>query len=289
MTETQKGASTPSTMENGHGISFDEMRVLLDYTIRHGLDQECTFVNSLGKKLAEETAAKANSPSIESVCLYAKLCMLTKPITGRSLRLTSEVDRYLRSIVWLAVLFLVIVVANESLTAVYLNIEPGKDPSFPFILQRYILNPVAPFIWGALGSCVFLLKRLSDLAAAGAFNRHKLKGWQTRIVLGAVLGGLMQFIFNADSFSGDKLYLGANAVAFITGVGVRVVYGAIEKAVALLAEKLDLKGLSQGSRNLSVISWLNEQLAKTSASEEIEKHKLLTELLNEINKPKPNV
>jgi len=284
MTENPKVASTSSpAADNGHGISFKEMRSLLDYTIRHGLDRDCIFINSLGKRLEEETAAKER-PSIETVCLYAKLCLLTKPITGRSLRSTSELEDHLASIARMAVVFLFIAIANESLNVAHADATSG----ILFALHSYLLNPVAPFVWGALGSCVFLLKRLSDLAAAGAFDRYKLQGWKTRIVLGAILGGIMQFIYDPNSFASSGINLDANAVAFITGVGVRVVYGAIEKTIALLAEKLNLKSLSQQHEGSPVVSWLNEQLAKTDADKEAEKRKLLMELLDEANQPKSN-
>ncbi len=284
MTETQKGASTPSTADNGHGISFKEIRSLLDYTIRHGFDRDCIFIKSLGKQLEEETAAKER-PSIETVCLYAKLCLLTTPITGRSLRSTSQLEDYLANIARMAVVFLFIAIANESLNAAYTDVT---NSGILFGLHRYLLNPIAPFIWGALGSCVFLLKRLSDLAAAGAFDRYKLQGWKTRIVLGAILGGIMQFIYDPSSFVGSGLNLDANAVAFITGVGVRVVYGAIEKTIALLAETLNLKSLSRQHEGSPVVSWLNEQLAKTDSDKEEEKRRLLMELLDEANQPKSN-
>jgi len=284
MTENLKLTSTSPIAENGLGISFLEVRTLLNYTIRHGLDRDCTFISSLGKQLEEESSAKER-PSIETICLYAKLCLLTKPVTGRSLCSTSQLESCLTNIARMAVIFLVTAIANESLNAVYTDTTSG---GVLFDLHRYFLNPIAPFVWGALGSCVFLLKRLSDLAAVGAFDRYKLQGWKTRIVLGAILGGIMQFIYDPTSFAGNGLNLDANAVAFITGVGVRVVYGAIEKTIAVLAEKLNLKTLSQENEGSPVASWLNEQLAKTDSGKETEKRKLLMGLLDEINRPKPN-
>ncbi|MFC1684623.1 hypothetical protein ACFL0R_04010 [Pseudomonadota bacterium] len=280
MAEPQQAHTSDTEID---GIGYKEIRTLLDYAARHGLDQDCTIINTIGTKLEEETAASSASPSLELICLYSKLCLITKPVTGRSLRSTKALGRYLTNIARMAVGFLVIAVANESLNVMYQGVQSG---GFLFGLHRYLLGPIAPFIWGGLGSCVFLLKRLSDLAAAGAFDPYKLQGWKTRIVLGAILGGIMQFIYDPQSFSGGGLNLDANAVAFITGVGVRVVYGAIEKTVAVLAEKLNLESLYQQQEGSPVVAWLNTQLATTDTEKEPEKRKLILAMIDELNQPK---
>ncbi len=116
---------------------------------------------------------------------------------------------------------------------------------------------------------------------------YKLQGWKTRIVLGAVLGGIMQFIYDSKSFTTAGLHLDANAIAFLTGVGVRVVYGVIKKTIGVLAEKLNLEALrQQKSGSTPVTTWLREKLAKTDPEKEPEKRRLLLNLLDDVGKPK---
>jgi hypothetical protein len=286
---SEKATETHTVSRRQGGITLGEVRTLVDYAIRQGLDPEGKIVQPL------EGALDATTDSVEDdrappdiLVLYGKLCRLATPVTGRSLGDTGVMRRY---VLWIAIysgVFLVAALANEALgtaLADYAEAEEGWQVG-ALVLHLYVLDPITPFLWGALGSCVYLLKRLTDLAAEGQFDRFKLQGWKTRVLLGAILGGIMQYVYDPASFTEPGLRLDANAVAFLAGIGVRVVYGAIERTVALLGQKLNLDALRrERGRSSPVVGFLTEELAKVDPEKEPERRKMLQALLNKASTP----
>ena len=123
-------------------------------------------------------------------------------------------------------------------------VSPEEGPLVFWLgVKRYVWDYLTPFFWGGLGSCIYLIKKIQDKSADFQYEHAKLRGWIPRILLGAILGATMQFIFDPSSFGEGVGHLNANAIAFLTGIGVKVVYGAIEKLVATLADRLGLKQL----------------------------------------------
>lgn len=116
--------------------------------------------------------------------------------------------------------------------------------------QRYVLNNLSPFFWGGLGACVYLMKRLTDLAGDRAFDRKQMQGWQTRILLGAILGAVIQYIYSPTKIAETGVSIDLKALAFLTGLGVKVVYGAIEKTLDVLAQKMNLSAIRADEKSL---------------------------------------
>ena len=129
--------------------------------------------------------------------------------------------------------------------------------SFVAGFQEYLLDPLSPMAWAGLGSCVYLLKRLTDIAAERQFDSAFLQGWKTRILLGAVLGGVILYIFDTDFIVGTEF--DSNGVAFLTGLGVKVVYGALEKLVDTLAIIRDYTIESTGRISQGVAEFVNQR------------------------------
>ena len=132
------------------------------------------------------------------------------------------------------------------------------------------------------GSCVYLLKTLSDRASERSFDRRQLQGWGTRIMLGAILGAVVQYLYNPASFTTEAFKLDASAVAFFTGVGVKVVYGAIEKTIDMLASKMNLAAIRRGQTpNETVAAYISQLAGKTRDDGE---RKLLQKLSDNLSK-----
>jgi hypothetical protein len=280
----------------GCEISIPEVCALVDYTIREGKDQDVAVVGLLMEELAAHSENRR--PSLETLHLYAKLCVLTRLVNGRTLRETTT-----KNLVWGAfggisaytLLFLTLALGAEILSTFFADFPaPEKGAaSYPwFLLYQYGLDPLRPLFWGGLGSCVFLLKRLSDFAADSTYTRDKIHGWNTRILLGAVLGGILQYIFVPKVQAGggtEAVQLGANAVAFLAGVGVKVVYGAIEKTVDLLADKLNLSSLRTAKANPpDIAGFLMQELARADPTDpaQAQRIKLLREMIDTAGNPR---
>ena len=275
----------------------DEITALIRYASERGIDPDGAILGNLSKALrARATGAgeglgfakgEGTEAAHETVLkYYSQLTKLTYPVNGRTLLDTERVFRNLGWIFFWTFFFLILAVGNKIL---YLWFEdlPEPEEGWPLYLlnvQRYVLDYLSPFFWGGLGSCVFLLKTLSDKAAERSFDHRQLQGWGTRIVLGAVLGAVVQYVYNPASFTTESFRLDASAVAFLTGVGVKVVYGAIEKTIDVLASKMSLDTLRRARAPAEpVLAYLDQALAKTR---DPDKRKLLTELIGELGRPK---
>ena len=99
---------------------------------------------------------------------------------------------------------------------------------------------VAPAIWGGIGACVFLMKRLSDKLFEMAYEASRLRGDVTRIVLGAMLGVVVVVLFFPDF--GEQIQFGDAGLApvtaaFVAGLGVKPVYAGFESLSEELARR----------------------------------------------------
>lgn len=284
-----------------------EVTALLKYASERSVDQECSLTTPLYMAIQQLQAASETSESSQVdpelrakldelrariTCLYSKLAKLTFPVSGRTLIQTDEkYDSAVLPLKLFTMLFLFLAIGNEVLKA-WLGDMPEPEEGWLLVLinfRRYVLDYCTPFFWGALGSMAYLLKRLSDFAEERTFDYSSSHGWTTRIFLGAMLGGVIQFIYDPSVFvnadAGFKL--NANALGFLTGVGVKVVYGAIEKTIDTLASKMNLDAIrTTKSDTASIRVYLNDQLANTNRETEPEKRKLLLALLDNVQDSK---
>lgn len=83
-----------------------------------------------------------------------------------------------------------------------------------------------PVLWGGLGACVFLTKRISDKLFELAYEESRMRGDLTRVFLGSMLGVVVVSIFSQDGQTTSRLSLAT--VAFVSGLGVNPVYKAFE-------------------------------------------------------------
>ena len=82
------------------------------------------------------------------------------------------------------------------------------------------------------------MKLYSDLANDKAFDADRVDGWGSRIVLGALLGGIIQYIYSPAFLTSSGI--DGLALAFLVGLSVKVVYGALEKTIEIIADKMNL-------------------------------------------------
>ncbi len=97
-------------------------------------------------------------------------------------------------------------------------------------------------VWGGIGSCIFLMKRISDKLFAQAYDSAKVRGDVTRIFLGSMLGVCVLLLFfpelSESSTDLGDVKIGPAATAFVAGLGVKPVYAAFETLSEELAVRL---------------------------------------------------
>ena len=102
---------------------------------------------------------------------------------------------------------------------------------------------LVPALWGAVGACTFLAKKISDRLATMTYEKNRAKGFATRIFLGSMLGLVADIVFfGTENMIGQEevsqLRLGSIVVAFIVGLSVKPFYGALEALNENISAKL---------------------------------------------------
>lgn len=281
----------PGTGDRSPGlIKLEEVAALLRYASDKGIDPDGRVTGPLHDLVARGIAGPLTDEDKRNIfLLYTQLNNLTPAeITGATLIDSSQADvsiRAVRILTWYVVFPLIVL---NGVTEAWLGDAPEPEEGALLVLvnlQRYVLGFITPFLWGALGSCVYLLKRYSDLAEDRVFSAGSLQGWGTRITLGAILGGVVQFIYDSSAFTSAGLQLDANAMGFLAGIGVKVVYGALEKTIEALGSAMNLDALRKAKTEKSEIrSFINQEIAKLGDTEEDQaKRKVLAAVLANLN------
>lgn len=271
-------------------LTVDEVDALVRYAAEAGVDPQGTTLAALQEALTDFQKASAEECGKKHDVLisrYAALSALTRPVNGRTLLDTRCANRRIFPLFLLTLVLLVVAVGNEVLISWLSEIDTpeGGWPMFFWFVQKHVLEHISPFVWGGLGACVYLLKKLYDIAQDRYFDRSKLHGWFLRVILAAVLGAVVLYLFDPAALAGEGVPLDKKAVAFLVGLGVKVVYGALEKAVDELAKKLNLVAIRrEHARTTDARVFLGQKLGEKAATEDAERQRVLNELLNELDR-----
>lgn len=218
-------------------VSEDEVFALLEYSARQGIAKD--KINALSVAIHAEEQDHS-----EIATRYADLAAETQPINGRTLIDSS--DRQIRRLFGIgtaAVVFFILAFGNEIADRWMADLVTPEDTPMWWQIKHYAWDLLTPALWGGLGSCVFLLKRVQDLAADLEYEHDRFCGWFTRILIGGILASAVLSVFDPASFTGGQVALSSNALAFLVGVGVKAIYGAIERVIDEFAKKFGLQSV----------------------------------------------
>ena len=205
-------------------VPVDEVYALLEFAAARGL--EPGTVKALSAVIHEPdpnpTTVAAN---------YTRLTALTHPVTGRTVLHSRQHARRLWQILLVTTIAFVLAVGNYIADNWVSDLLLPEEQPLWLDLKQYAWDYLTPFFWGCLGSCVFLLKRVQDAARAHEYDRHLMQGWGVRVVIGGVLASIVLIMFDPSMLSTETLPLRPAAIAFLTGLGVKAVYGGLERLV----------------------------------------------------------
>ena len=230
-------------------INVKEIKLLLRYAIERGLDSEGQITNPLHAALSDYERADDGSEAKRDaggrlLNFYGRLAAKTYgqlQVNGRTILETMDKSRWpFRWVLFAGILFFILSMGTEILDLFYKDyLEPEEGvPLFIVNVHRYILTYLSPFLWGGLGACVYLVKRLADARANLQFERQRFQGLSAHIGLGALLGAVVVLIYGEENFTQSEFNLDANTLAFFVGVGVRVFYSLIESTIETVADGL---------------------------------------------------
>ena len=125
--------------------------------------------------------------------------------------------------------------------------DPNTLTSFCKFLYYCVTDTahlLMPALWGAIGACVYLMKRISDKLGKLAYEQSRQQGNEARILLGAVLAVVtVEIIFStqSQSMAADDANLGPMALAFVVGLSIKPIYAAFETLVEGMAQRFQTK------------------------------------------------
>ena len=112
-------------------------------------------------------------------------------------------------------------------------------------IAYWSVSDLAPLIlaavWGGIGSCIFLMKRLSDKLFQMAYEKSRQKGDIARIFVGAFLGVAVVEIFFPEydqSLAVGEVSFGPSIAALAVGLSVKPIYAAFETAAESIAARI---------------------------------------------------
>lgn len=224
----------------------DEVNALIRYATEQSIDQEGNILGPLNKALYAYIQADPSDRVNQSeavLTLYTRLTALTRPVNGRTLLDTNNPGCIFLWIGLITIILLVCGLGTSMLGDWFANHPEPEEGCLLnlYLIHQHILILLEPFFWGCLGACVYLFKTLSDYLQNRAFDKERLHGWILRIALGGILALVVVRLFDLKELGTiEGANIDAIAVAFLVGLGVKVVYGAFEKMVEVLAEKMNL-------------------------------------------------
>lgn len=119
-------------------------------------------------------------------------------------------------------------------------IPPTETTNYLYFLVGTLSTFLVPAVWGGIGACVFLTKRISDKLFEMAYEEARLRGAGTRIFLGSMLGVVVVVLFFpnfGEQIRLGEVNLGPATAAFIAGLGVKPVYAAFESLSEGLSQR----------------------------------------------------
>ena len=116
----------------------------------------------------------------------------------------------------------------------------GWMGSVGHLVGTTLSNLLSPALWGGLGACIFLTKRISDKLFELAYEESRMRGDVTRIFLGSMVGVVAVVLIFPDfteRVALGEVSLAPATVAFVAGLGVKPVYAGFEALSEELARR----------------------------------------------------
>ena len=267
------------SLEERLRIARDEAEALAWYVARHcpgGADKQAK--TAYGELVEALSAAHANQDenSYQKLMLaYHDLAFhtfTTHEVHGKSILDTTRepssffagwVDKR-RLPVFLGFIFFLVAVVLQVLEAwtesvlgsddMTADAETTSAASLEFLCAKLLASCIPlliPVAWGALGACTALAKRVSDRLSAMSFEKNRMQALTARIFLGAALALVLDILVFVEGTpaegNGTSLGFGPIAGAFLAGLFVQHIYGALETLIRRVSRAISPESPSFGS------------------------------------------
>jgi hypothetical protein len=127
--------------------------------------------------------------------------------------------------------------------------------------------------------------RLYNIARHRAFDLSKYHGWMLRVLLASIIGAVTFYIIEPAKLGPSGVPIETKTLAFLAGLGVKVVYGAFEKLVDTLVEKFNLGSLRRAPTDKArLLEQYAQQLTDPKVADNPKKRDAILDLIKDLGK-----
>ncbi len=307
LSQSSGGPIMPPSQEilESHRREAREALNLLRYSIRSGLNVSDPTIDKL-KQYANRILGKPEATindCIEFEKAYRDLLEVTRPVTYETLSacepeystvpLRYSIAFKMSVRLWICTiafaLFIIITQARELLLDTYSPL--GEESSGAIIAQHkvlLVLKLILPFMYGALGALVYLLRRCHSLTHERTFDPLRRSEYMNRALLGAISGGVILLFLDPDSLElGESTRLTGVSLAFLTGYNCDFLFSTLERIAAAILPKVATEGKSTTSTASSSVTAkfdVDKLLDMYKASTDDNEKKFLQDLIDKLLK-----
>ena len=239
----------PEALPTIKPYDMEEVKALYRFAVDNAIEVDNEVIKSLGALISKRSSSPKEFSAEDEGDLMASYKLLTNTtytahkVNGRTIRDSAKFSEGVVSQagVWGSLFFALAIVPD----ALYFMLDQDN----PAIYLVTFLVVLSPFFWGGVGSAIFLVKSLSEIAGKSRFDSRRLEGIPARIFLGAALGYIVVAILQSAEWleasniieGGLLQQVSSNAIAFMTGLGTKAVYGILETIIQGISDRLKTK------------------------------------------------
>jgi hypothetical protein len=105
---------------------------------------------------------------------------------------------------------------------------------------KVLFKLLLPYAYGAVGSCVYLLRSLHRHIYSRTFDRRRKPEYVNRVLLGMVSGGIIGLFLGAVKEGADHgAQIGSSALGFLAGYNIDLLFTALERVTNSILPKAE--------------------------------------------------
>jgi hypothetical protein len=109
------------------------------------------------------------------------------------------------------------------------------------LLQQSVGLYLLPLLYGMLGACTAILRRLNDQVRTVTFTEKTINGNRVRLTLGTVAGPTIGLFFSPEDNVNLLAQLSPFAIAFVAGYSIDVLFTALDRLIQRLKDAVRAK------------------------------------------------
>jgi hypothetical protein len=198
---------------------------------------------------------------------YYDLATALAPVTAETLRNTlgkppghrttaeflwgdSPALRFTRKL-WVAALVIAIVVVWSNW---YLSIIAVDGDTNPHLRWRTLVELLTPWLYGGLGSCVYLLRSAHTYIYLRTFDVRRKPEYTNRMLLGAMSGGaIILFVNQIAGEEGSVIQLSSAALGFLAGYSTDFLFSTVERIITALLPKIGIDTVQKATPSIKPV------------------------------------